>query len=223
MYDSCEEIEQQLGAIPYWYHRIPPPPGVVTPGWAPMNADVYNVPADLTSKERFSTLALGMVTGRSKHCAAALRKWLRLMISQTNLSSLESSDRKAWEAFDLCREILGYDTTRCQRREMSGYDLSEEQLGRFDVVFFFGTLYHLRHHLLALDFISALCDGDIFVESAILDDFSPYRGGIGQGYPDDQMVMEFYPGEEYGDNMTNWWGAHVAVFVEHGRERGFLQ
>jgi len=72
-------------------------------------------------------------------------------------------------------------------------------------VFFFGTLYHLRHPLLALDQLSSVCDGEIYIESAICDDFSPYRGGFGRGYPDNQMVMEFYPGPEYGNNPTNWW------------------
>jgi tRNA (mo5U34)-methyltransferase len=37
-----------------------------------------------------------------------------------------------------------------------------------------------------------------------LDDYSPYQGGFGKGYPG-QMVMEFYPNKEYGSNETNWW------------------
>ena len=62
-----------------------------------------------------------------------------------------------------------------------------------------------RHPLLALDKLSAVCDEAIFVESAVLDDFSPYRGGHGHGYPGGQLVMEFYPTNEYGANETNWW------------------
>lgn len=88
---------------------------------------------------------------------------------------------------------------------MNVYDVAEQDLGRFDIVFFFGTIYHLRHPLLALDRLSAVCDGDIFVESAILDDYSPYRGGLSHGYSGGQMVMEFYPGNQYGNNHTNWW------------------
>jgi tRNA (mo5U34)-methyltransferase len=88
---------------------------------------------------------------------------------------------------------------------MSVYDLRGETLGRFDSVFFFGTVYHLKHPLLALERIASLCDGALYVESAILDDFSPYRGGVGRGYPGGQMVAEFYPGSEYGRNSGNWW------------------
>ena len=77
--------------------------------------------------------------------------------------------------------------------------------GRFDVVFCFGLLYHLRYPLMALDGLSAICDGEIFIESAILDDYSPYRGGLGKGYPGGHIVAEFYPGAQYGGNQTNWW------------------
>ena len=45
---------------------------------------------------------------------------------------------------------------------------------------------------------------EVFLESAILDDHSAYKGGIGNGYPE-EMVMEFYPKDEYGNNQSNWW------------------
>ena len=215
-------IETRLAAIPYWYHCIELPHGVVTPGWAPIDPGAYGVPADLTGKR-----VLDIEAWDGYWTFEALRRGATEVVAIDDfsdyLSSLESGDRKAWEAFDLCREILGYDETRCQRHEMSVYDLNEEQLGRFDVVFFFGTLYHLRHPLLALDFISGLNDGEIYVESAILDDFSPYRGGIGQGYPDDQMVMEFYPGEEYGENATNWWVPTLQCLLNMVASAGFYE
>jgi tRNA (mo5U34)-methyltransferase len=98
--------------------------------------------------------------------------------------------------------------------------LNEAAHGRFDVIFFFGTLYHLRYPLLAFDRLAAICDGEIFVESAILDDFSPYRGGFGQGYPD-QMVMEFYPDNQYGNNHTNWWAPSLTCLVNMLKTAGF--
>ncbi|MFX8864408.1 hypothetical protein ABTM79_19900, partial [Acinetobacter baumannii] len=67
------------------------------------------------------------------------------------LGKLGNEDRRAWETFDLCRNALGYSKKKCQRVEMSVYNITEAELGRFDVVFFFGTLYHLRYPLLALD------------------------------------------------------------------------
>jgi tRNA (mo5U34)-methyltransferase len=104
---------------------------------------------------------------------------------------------------------------------MSIYDISEKQLGVFDVIFFFGTLYHLRYPLFALDKISTLCVGQIYVESAICDDFSPYKGGLGNGYPGTQMVMEFYPDKQYGNNESNWWCPTLCCLIALVHASGF--
>ena len=86
---------------------------------------------------------------------------------------------------------------------------------------FFGLLYHLRHPLLALDRLAALCDEAIFVESAILDDYSPYRGGVGHGYAGGQMVMEFYPDSQYRNNTTNYWVPTLHCLSQMVRSAGF--
>jgi tRNA (mo5U34)-methyltransferase len=96
---------------------------------------------------------------------------------------------------------------------MSVYDITEDRLGRFDVVFFFGTLYHLRYLLLGLDRLAAVCDSEIYVESAVLDHYSPYQGGFGKGYTGGQIVMEFFPGAQYSANETNWWIPTVHCLV----------
>jgi tRNA (mo5U34)-methyltransferase len=137
------------------------------------------------------------------------------------LGSLQPSQRRAWATFDCCREALGYNLERCQRYELSVYELNPARLGRFEVVFCFGTLYHLRHPLLALDLLSGVCDQEIYVESAILDDYSPYRGGLGHGYPGGQMVAEFYPDNQYGGNVTNWWAPTLLTLAHMARAAGF--
>ena len=197
-------IEARVHGFPFWYHRIELPHGVVTPGWAPIDPRSYRIPDRLDGKR---VLDVGAWDGYWTF--EALKRGAREVVAIDDFSDLTGSlgdaDRKGWETFDLCRELLGFDEDRCKRYEMSVYDVDEAALGRYDVVFFFGTLYHLRHPLLALDRLSAVCDVEIYVESAILDDFSPYRGGLNKGYPGDQMVMEFYPGKQYGDNDSNWW------------------
>lgn len=215
-----EELRKHVASYPFWYHRITLPGGVVTPGWAPINAETYRIPADLTGKR---VLDVGAWDGYWTF--EALKRGAVQVIAIDDFSdymgSLDKSQRKAWETFDLCRDALGYDSERCQRHEMSAYDLSEDRLGRFDVVFFFGTIYHLRHPLLALDRLSAVCNHEIYVESAILDDFSPYRGGMGKGYPGGQMVMEFYPENQLGNNPTNWWAPTLLCLGHMVRAAGF--
>lgn len=201
---DTDEIRRRVDGFPFWYHKIDLPGGITTPGWAPINSEAYQIPVDFTGKR---VLDVGAWDGFWTF--EALRRGAREVVAIDDFSDflgkIDQSERRAWESFDLCREVLGYDESVCQRQELSVYDVSERELGRFDVVLFFGTLYHLRYPLLGLDRLASICDGLICVESAILDDFSPYNGGLGKGYPGRQVLMEFYPGDQYANNHSNWW------------------
>lgn len=219
MSDTTETLQTRIASFPFWYHKIELPGGVVTPGWAPISQEAYRIPADLTGKR---VLDVGAWDGFWTF--EALKRGAKQAVAIDDFSDylghLKDADRKAWGTFDLCREALGHDHERCQRHEMSVYEISEQKLGRFDVVFFFGTLYHLRYPLLALDKLAAICDGEIYVETAICDDFSPYRGGLGKGFAG-QMVMEFYPDDQYGANKTNWWAPTLHCVAHMVRVAGF--
>lgn len=199
-----DDLLTRVESFPFWYHKIELPGGLVTPGWAPLEPAAYQIPDDLTGKR---VLDIGAWDGYWTF--EALKRGAAEVVAIDDFSDylgeLDQRDRAAWQTFDLCREALGYTEEQCKRIETSVYNLNPTVHGTFDVVFFFGTLYHLRYPLLAFDIIRSVCDGELFVESAILDDFSPYQGGFGNGYPGKQVVMEFYPGDEYGGNHTNWW------------------
>jgi tRNA (mo5U34)-methyltransferase len=215
-------LQERVAAFPYWYHKIELPGGIVTPGWAPINQAIYNIPADLTGKR---ILDVGAWDGYWTF--EALKRGAREVIAIDDFSDCISqeqpSQRCAWDTFDLCREALGYSEDICQRIEMSVYEVSEDRLGRFDAIFCFGTLYHLRYPLLALDKLSAICNREFYLESAILDDYSPYQGGLGHGYPGKQMVMEFYPNQEYGNNPTNYWVPTLMCLANMVQAAGFIQ
>lgn len=217
---SQEPLASRIARFPFWYHRIPLPGGLVTPGWAPIDANAYQIPERLDGKR---VLDIGAWDGYWTF--EALRRGAREVVAIDDFSdylgSLKQDDRKAWETFDLCRDALGYAEPQCQRGELSIYELSRDKLGEFDVVFAFGLLYHLRYPLLALDLISKVCTGELYVESAILDDFSAYRGGMQHGYPGGQMLMEFYPDDQYGQNHTNWWVPSLHCLAHMVRAAGF--
>jgi len=224
-------LEERILAIPFWYHKIELPDGVVTPGCSPILARKYGIPDDMTGKR---VLDIGAWDGYWTW--EALKRGASEVVAiddfSDNLGSLTKEQRLMWEPFDLCREELGFKeygadpmgTTitdkaviqsaieggwvndkgqRVCRIQMSVYDI--ERLGHFDIVFFFGTIYHLKHPYKALEIISDICDGEIYIESAICDDFSPYRGGLNKGYANNDMVMEFYPEDQYARNENNWW------------------
>ena len=215
-----ETLRARIKEIGYWYHRVELPGGVVTPGVQPLHPPTYRVPKDLTG---LRVLDVGAWDGYWTF--EALKRGAREAVAIDDFSDylgrLKPEQRHAWKSFDLCRDALGYAEDRCKRIEISVYDITEAQLGRFDVVFFFGTLYHLRHPLLGLDKASAVCDRDIYVESAICEDYSPYRGGHGKGYPGKQMICEFYPSDEYSGNATNWWAPTLSCLGGLVQAAGF--
>lgn len=217
-----EELRQNVESIPFWYHRIDLPGGVLTPGLVPVDPSAYGIPESLRG---LRVLDVGAWDGYWTF--EALKRGAREVVAIDDYSDerdcLKNNGRCAWEKFDLCRQALGYDEHACKRLDLSVYDATEEKLGRFDVVFLFGAIYRLRHPLLALDRLSAICDREIYVESAILDDFSPYRGGYGHGYPDNEMVMEFYPGQQYGNADTNWWVPTLRCLEQMVLASGFAQ
>ena len=144
--------------------------------------------------------------------------------------------RDGWTNFDRCREAFGFiddggdgwfwnhgAQQRVKRERMSIYEVDSPSagLGEFDVVFFFGTIYHLKHPLLALERISAVCTGSLYIETASLDDYSPYRGGIGHGFDQNEMVMEFYPGKQYGNNESNHWAPTLQCLAAMIESVGF--
>jgi len=196
-------IEDQIADCDYWYHKIELPGGVVTPGWAPIDVDSYALPEDLTGKR---VLDVGAWDGFwTWEC---LKRGADFVLAIDDFSdpgdaNTNGKPRKGWKTFDICCAALGYDTDRVHRRTMSLYDLRPWQHGTFDVVLLHGVLYHCRYPLKALDTLAEITEqgGMIHVETAILDDHSPY----GYGYPGQQMVMEFYPEAELGGIASNWW------------------
>jgi tRNA (mo5U34)-methyltransferase len=148
-----------VDAFDYWYHRIELPGGVTTPGWTPIDTDIYGIPERLDGKR---VLDVGAWDGYWTF--EALKRGATEVVAIDDFSDYLSNDvkRTAWDTFDLCRESFGFDEAICKRIEMTVYDVTPEDLGMFDVIFCFGTLYHLRYPLLGLDKLSAACKETLF-------------------------------------------------------------
>ncbi|MBX3376490.1 MAG: DUF1698 domain-containing protein [Phycisphaeraceae bacterium] len=221
---DTETLRQRVGGLGFWYHRIELPGGVVTPGQNPHKPEAYRLPADLAGKR---VLDVGAWDGYWTF--EALKRGAREVVAIDDFSdymgNLRPEDRKAWRTFDLCREALGYGEDRCKRIEIDLYTIDEVKLGgKFDLVLFFGTLYHLRHPLLGLDRLSAVSapGAQILVESHVCDDFSAYRG-MGRGYAGEQVVAEFFPTNQLAMNPSNWWGPSLACMKALLQAAGYTQ
>ena len=240
-----KDIGLRMLDIPHWYHKIELPGEIITPGWSPIDAAKYGVPDDLTGKR---VLDIGAWDGYWTW--EALKRGAKEVVAIDDFSDNcghTDMPKRNWSGFDLCREAFGFtkkvsvsadkkeidgveveatfeywqneSNQNVNRTEMSVYDI--ELLGRFDIVFFFGTIYHLKHPMLALELVSKICDGEIYIESAVLDDYSPYRGGMGKGYPGNDMVAEFYPDDQFASNAGNWWVPTIQCLAAMVDSAGF--
>ena len=115
--------------------------------------------------------------------------------------------------FEICRAALG---SNARSYLTNVYDLTPNTLGTFDLVMFFGVLYHLRHPLLALQRIQSVCTGTLLMQSSTCDNTS------------DKPMAEFHPfGIQSGprDNpsrdRTCFWFANVACCMAMLRHVGF--
>ena len=121
-------------------------------------------------------------------------------------------------------EVQGLDV---EFRQMSVYDVGAIGM-RFDVVFFIGVFYHLRHPLLALDLIHEHVAGDLLVFQSLQrgsDRITP----IAADYPFEETAIfddPAYPKlhfieQSYSHDNTNWWVPNRACSAAMLRAAGF--
>lgn len=150
-----------------------------------------------------------------------------------NLSGKRALDIGAWDGwftFELERRgasVLAVDVTRLEtfdeaRRLLNSkaeYLVSDvcrldpAKIGTFDVVIFFGVLYHLKHPLLALERVCELTTDIACIESLVTDD--PPSSPI--------PLMEFYEGTELAGQFDNWTCPNTACLLAFCRTAGFAR
>jgi tRNA (mo5U34)-methyltransferase len=71
---------------------------------------------------------------------------------------------------ELVRDAYGIDPDRLEYRVLNIYDLSPESVGVFDLCLAFRVLHHLRHPMLALDRLRAVCRALLVVDVRLTQD-----------------------------------------------------
>lgn len=106
-------------------------------------------------------------------------------------------------------ELHAFFDSRVVRRQMTVYDLVPDRDGQFDVIFFYGVLYHLRHPLLAFDRLRAVCRGALCVETHVCnhDPLTP--------------SSLFYRDDVLAGAITNWTGPSESCVASWMRDAGF--
>ncbi len=173
-----EWIKSQIEAENYWFQRIELPGGLVTPGWNDPKTEKlphFGLPDDMTGMR---VLDVGHAEGFFSF--EAERRGAAEVVAIENY-------RPMVRKFNICSYALG---SRAKSFLASVYDLHPRTFGTFDLVLFFGVLYHLRHPILALEKISSVCTGSLLIQSVTcandsevpMAEFHPF--GITSGPPE---------------------------------------
>jgi len=173
-------LKAQIEREAYWFHRIELASELVTPGWSDPKTEklpYYGLPDDLRGMR---VLDIGCAEGFFSF--EAERRGASEVVA---IDSFPDSVRR----FNVCRNALD---SKAIAYLTNVYDLSARSFGTFDLVMFFGVLYHLRHPLLALEKIYSICAGTLLLQTANFEDpgvgsvaaaqFHPF--GIRSGPPD---------------------------------------
>jgi tRNA (mo5U34)-methyltransferase len=159
-----------------WYHTLELAPGVVTPGWLDHRGIVPRIPLP-ASLEGKRCLDIGTFNGfwafeLERRGASEVigidvldpRKW-DWPVASDDLAVTTLAQRMAGgDGFEIARAALG---SRVQRLDQSVYDLDEQEVGRFDVIYLGSLLVHLRDPVRALERVRAVCDGTLIVVDGI--------------------------------------------------------
>lgn len=201
MIPSVEEARSFLERSGFvWHQRFQLAPEVFTPGQNDIGwlFQVADVPEDLSGK---TALDVGTSNG-----GAAFELERRGAERVVGVDIYPES----WFGFDAVKKLLG---SRVQYVEASVYELGPLLRQEFDIVLFWGVLYHLRHPLLALDNIRALLRGTAFLETAVCDAELEAASSV--------PLVRFYRRDELHGDPSNWFAPTVAALVEWCASSGF--
>ena len=156
--DFNEWVESRVNTEEYWFHRFNLSKNLITPGWsdcAKEKLPFFGLPKDMSGMR---VLDIGHAEGFFSF--EAERRGAAEIIGIDNYPPM---NRK----FNICKYALG---SKADGFLTSVYDLDPKKFGTFDIVFFFGVLYHLRHPLLALEKIAEVCTGTLLMQTATCSD-----------------------------------------------------
>ena len=198
-----EATERQIGELSRlgWYHSIELPDGRVIQGFQSpehmrMRLAQFPIPANLTGKR---VLDIGAWDG-----------WFSFEMEKRG-AEVVAVDSAEHTRFLVARDLLG---SRVEYRIGDICRIRPAEFGRFDIVLFFGVLYHVKHPMLALETVCDLSTDVAFVESYVTDDGSNLSA---------PPAMEFYETTELCGQFDNWVGPNASCLLAFCRAAGFAR
>ncbi len=197
--EGISRLIDQLGKLG-WYHSIDLPDGTVIPGIQSIDLlrsriAQYPIPQDLRGKR---VLDIGAWDG-----------WFSFEMERRGAQVL-AVDSARQETFFQAKKLLN---SKVEYIVEDICYLTPKEVGYFDIVLFFGVLYHLKHPLLALERVCELSTGMACIETLVTDD-PPQPNAI--------PLLEFYETTELAGQFDNWCGPNTACLQAFMRTAGFV-
>jgi tRNA (mo5U34)-methyltransferase len=176
-----------------WYQRFELAPGVYTPGERTIDFSFQfcDIPSDLSGK---TVLDIGTTNGGAA-----------FTLERRGASRVVAADiyQPTQYGFDQLREGLG---SKVEFVQSSIYELASRLDEQFDIVLFWGVLYHLRHPLLALDNLRALTRGYALLETEVADH------ELGENK--ELKVARYYRRDELSHDPSIWFSPTIACLLD---------
>lgn len=126
--------------------------------------------------------------------------------------------------FDVFKETLG-SSVRFER--MTVYDLDPELVGTFDLVFFQGVFYHLKHPILAFEKLNAVLNpgGLLLCSGTTGDMYFEHAGKVIAPHKEIPAIadfpMAFFVRDKFLKDPSNWWIPNEACVEAWAKRTGF--
>ena len=175
-----EEARQLVASVPFWHHSFEIVPGVMTPGsYDPgFLLEKMALPQDLTGRR---ALDIGPSDG-----------FFSMSLRRRGAEVVAVDYRpKELHGFGIMERITGLEF---DYRQANVFSIVPEEFGTFDIVVFFGVLYHLPDMVKALAVLRSVCSGWMFVETHCAIDFAP-----------ETAAARYYREATLNGDFTNFW------------------
>lgn len=184
-----------------WHQRFELAPGVMTPGVSPVAwlCDAAGLPADLSGH---TVLDIGTTNAGTA-----------FELERRGATRVVAVDIFGADHFGVAA-LTEFLESKVEFVQSTVYELAERFPEPFDLVIFWGVLYHLRHPLLALDNLRAVTSREASLETAVFDSELPRRWR-------EQRVARFFRRDELAGDSSNWFSPTVATLEDWCSSAGF--
>jgi tRNA (mo5U34)-methyltransferase len=233
---SKAELEAMAQSVPFWFHSIDLGEGVVTNGWKSgahlqHELDIFQIPElrgktvlDINTWDGFFAFEAER-RGASRVVALDQYMWAMdplphhsywkecmergvVPAAYHTMPYFKPDELPGKAGFDTAHRALG---SRVEVVVADFMEIDVASLGMFDVVFYFGSLYHMENPLEAMKRVASVTKELAIIET---------EAALFRGF-DQHALCEFFPSNELNGDVSNWWAPNEKALAGLCRAAGF--